>query len=179
MDMKPDGSNREDMRDTAEALDDDTVVPVIELIDVVKEDAENYSFSGQSPVAEGSRRDALSMKNDLDEALYDVQADRPGMSGHDERRSPAEPYELPIEDFSGLLDVAEEDFTFTGDMDDKNPAAFEGVSLLDEGRLEAMIARIVEDVVGRVTREAVAEATEKVLTAAIEAIRDNLEHPSK
>jgi hypothetical protein len=129
-------------------------VPVIDLTDVVEGGAE-------SP--EKSALDTFT--KDSDEI--------------DKRSKPVQSFTLPREDFSGLLDDTEDEFTFTEYLEDGSDDGVGESFPIDEKRLEALVARVVEDVVERVTRETVSRVTEKVLTAAIEAIKDNLENPSK
>lgn len=133
---------------------EETEVPVVELTDVVE----------RGPEAPG-KSEAAKFAKDSGEGY--------GGAKH------AQSFTLPREDFSGLLDDTEDEFTFTEHMEEGGHAGAGGSFSHDEKRLEAVVARVVEDVVERVTRETVARVTEKVLTAAIEAIKDNLEKPSK
>jgi hypothetical protein len=130
-----------------------TDVPVIELTDVVEKGPEALEKSSTAEFA--------------------------GNSGESEGSSkPAQSFTLPREDFSGLLDDGEDEFAFTEYLEDEGPSEGGESFPIDEKRLEVIVSRVVAEVVERVTRETVARVTEKVLTAAIEAIKDNLEKPS-
>ena len=162
-------------RDSARGFEDETGLPVIELIDVVEEGAEKATDPVDLPEGAAEDPEELSIEKILDAALDDVGPEPVAGTGPGDENQETPP-ELPPEDFSSTLDAGD-DFTFTGGPADSGTGEFEGLTPLDERKLETLISRIVEDVVTRVTRETVAQVTEKVLTAAIEAIRDNMEHP--
>ena len=47
---------------------------------------------------------------------------------------------------------------------------------ISEEKIEAIVTRVVQDVVERVTRETVANVAEKVITEAIDALKQSLEN---
>ncbi len=154
MEQQSGGSDERKFNGSMEEPIEETEVPVIELTDVVEKGPEAPEKSATAAFAKDSGESDGGVKH-------------------------AQSFTLPREDFSGLLDDTEEEFTFTEYMEDGGHAGAGEYSPIDENRLEAVVARVVEDVVERVTRETVARVTEKVLTAAIEAIKDNVEKPSK
>ncbi len=179
MEHKTGGRPRESVGNQVEDFVDETGLPVIELIDVVEEDSGGASLSGDRPFSGGVDPDASILEKDMHSALEEALADReiPGIGNG--KKAVADEIEFPAQDFNDLTGNGEEEFIFTFADDDSAAAGLEGSVSLNEQRLELMISRIVEDAVTRVTRETVAQVTEKVLTAAIEAIRDNLPNPPR
>jgi hypothetical protein len=152
MDQKSGDRDKDSFRESGGEPFQETDVPVIELTEVVEQ-------GRKAP----------------EKVSAAASAGEPGET--DRRPERDQSFTLPREDFSGLLDDSEDEFTFTEYVEDEGHAdAGESVPL-DESRLEKIVARVVGDVVERVTRETVARVTEKVLTAAIEAMKDNLEKP--
>jgi hypothetical protein len=174
MGKNPGGNGSEGLSGSAGGFGGEQELPVIELVDVVDEDSEGGGRPRETSDTAGSEwREGVIDGYSGSEREDTFAGEYPGSSAAET------PPKLPYEDFSGLIDISDEEFTFTGDVEDIDSPAFEGSVSLDEKRLEAMITRVVEDVVARVTRETVAQVTEKVLTAAIEALRENPEHPPK
>ena len=81
--------------------------------------------------------------------------------------------EEPLEDIVKEIAVPE---SVAGE-EPKAPAAEEGIGISEE-RLEAVVSRVVQDVVERVARETMADVAEKVITEAIEALKESLETSS-
>ena len=54
----------------------------------------------------------------------------------------------------------------------------EGTIGISEEKIEAIVARVVEDVVERVARETMASVAERVITEAIDALKQSLESGS-
>lgn len=179
MEDKAGNRPRESVDGQVEDFVDEAELPVIELIDVVEGVSDGAALPGDRQFAGGVDPDTSILEKDMHEALEEALADRDPSGIDNGKKTAAGMFELPAQDFSGLSIDGEEEFKFTFDGVDSLDAGLEGSVSLNEQRFEMMISRIVEDVVTRVTRETVAQVTEKVLTAAIEAIRDNLPNPPR
>ena len=80
--------------------------------------------------------------------------------------------ELPEEDFSEILETTEEGPRFEEGMVAQPPEGSIGIS---EERLEEIITKVVQDVVEKVARETMASVAERVITEAIDALKQSLE----
>ena len=82
--------------------------------------------------------------------------------------------ELPHEDLSEVLEKPEEQIA----IEDVPiiPAAEEPIGISEE-KIEAIITRVVQDVVEKAARETMTTVAEKLITEAIEALRESLELP--
>ncbi len=168
MEQKSGGNPERDLQKSIEESIEEIDFPVIELTDVVEKGPATEIRDRGTPEVHYGQGGAAGGAS-----AVEASGERGGQS------SPADSFTLPREDFSGLMDETDDEFTFTDDLEEESPAVPQGAFQLDEKRLEEIVARVVEDVVERVTRETVARVTEKVLTAAIEAIRENFENSSK
>ena len=80
--------------------------------------------------------------------------------------------EAPPEDSIGSADIPQEEF----ESDALSPKAEQLIGITEE-RMEAIITRVVQDVVERVARETMTTVAEKMITEAIAALTRSLESP--
>ena len=83
--------------------------------------------------------------------------------------------ELLHEDLSKVLETPEEQLSSEDAIVSSMPEPQIGIS---EERIEALITKVVQDVVERVVRETMATASEKVIREAIEALKRSIESTS-